>query len=143
LLKGEDSTGQAYKQIKETRARYEPEEPEDIVAGKTYYEGTTTKITVNVYERNTEARRICLEHYGFDCSVCGFNFETTYGTAGSEFIHVHHLKPLSEIAETYQLDPLNDLRPVCPNCHAMLHRRKPAYSIDDIKGMLRKRKTPI
>jgi hypothetical protein len=29
---------------------------------------------------------------------------------------------------------INDLIPVCPNCHAMIHRRKPAaYSIEEVK----------
>ena len=132
LLKGEHLTGPAYRQ-------YEAEEPEDIVPGQTYFEGATKNITVNVYERSTKARSICLQRYGFDCTVCGFNFETIYGRAGSDFIQVHHLKPLSEITGTYQLDPLDDLRPVCPNCHAMLHRRKPAYSIDEIKEMIQQR----
>ena len=36
------------------------------------------------------------------------------------------------------MDPIKDLRPVCPNCHAMLHRAVPALSIDDIRGRLRR-----
>jgi hypothetical protein len=143
LLKGESSASPTYRQIKETKVRYEAEEPEDIVAGEMYYEGATTKISVNVYERNAEARRVCLHRHGFNCSICEFNFEAVYGEVGEGFIHVHHLKPLSEITGTYQLDPVKDLRPVCPNCHAMLHRRKPAYSIDEIKEMLQKRKIPV
>ena len=42
----------------------------------------------------------------------------------------------SEISEAYEVNPITDLRPVCPNCHAMIHRQVPAYSIDDIKTML-------
>ncbi|MEI8372579.1 MAG: hypothetical protein WCJ35_07065 [Planctomycetota bacterium] len=34
----------------------------------------------------------------------------------------------------YKVDPVNDLRPVCANCHAILHRLKPAYSIDEVKA---------
>lgn len=52
-------------------------------------------------------------------------------------IHVHHLKPLGEVGEGYLLDPVADLRPVCPNCHAMLHRRKPALGIDELLQTLR------
>ena len=34
----------------------------------------------------------------------------------------------------YEVDSINDLVPVCPNCHAMIHRRKPAaYTIEGVK----------
>jgi len=36
-----------------------------------------------------------------------------------------------------QLDPVKDLRPICPNCHAMIHRREPPYTIEDLRVMLR------
>ena len=45
-----------------------------------------------------------------------------YGEIGKDFIHVHHLIPLNEIGKEYIVDYKNDLIPVCPNCHAMLHR---------------------
>jgi hypothetical protein len=87
-----------------------------------YYEGVKKTITVNAYERNPEARLKCLEYYGTNCEICGFNFEDTYGEIGKGYIHVHHVIPLSEIAKEYKIDPIRDLRPVCPNCHAMLHK---------------------
>lgn len=46
-----------------------------------------------------------------------------YGSLGKGFIHVHHKIPLSEIGDEYEVDYVNDLIPVCPNCHAMLHRK--------------------
>lgn len=52
------------------------------------------------------------------------SFDETYGMFAKDFIHVHHIKPLSEINEEYEVDPINDLIPVCPNCHAMLHRQQ-------------------
>lgn len=103
---------------------------------KVFLEGATRQIKVNAYERNAEARTICINHYGLNCSICGFNFEKFYGEVGAGFIHVHHLRPLSEIRQDYRLNPIKDLRPVCPNCHAMLHQRKPAYSIDELKAKL-------
>jgi len=110
--------------------------PEEVVINaeqKSYYEGSVRQITVNAYERDFEARKRCLDFYGFNCVVCGFNFEKKYGMAGKGFIHVHHLKPLSEIGEKYELNPIKDLRPVCPNCHAMIHKRKTPYSIEELK----------
>jgi len=67
------------------------------------------------------ARQQCIEHYGSRCSVCDFDFEQVFGERGRGFIHVHHLKPLSEIQDEYEIDPIQDLRPICPNCHAMIH----------------------
>ena len=68
--------------------------------------------------------------------MCEFDFEENYGEVGVGFIHVHHIVPVAEIGETYQVDPINDLIPVCPNCHAMIHKRKPPYSIKEIKDMM-------
>ncbi|MFG3611289.1 hypothetical protein [Rummeliibacillus stabekisii] len=51
-------------------------------------------------------------------------------------MYVHHLKELHTIGESYEVEPIADLRPVCPNCHAILHKRKPAYSIEEIKILL-------
>jgi len=61
----------------------------------------------------------------------------TYGDVGLEFIHVHHLRQLSEVGGEYEIDPITDLRPVCPNCHAIIHRRMPAYSLDEVTKFLR------
>jgi 5-methylcytosine-specific restriction protein A len=110
---------------------------EEAVEPKKYYEGNVQEIPISVYERNPKARKKCLEHYGVNCYICGFNFEDKYGAPGKGFIHVHHLKPLSEIKEQYELDPIKDLRPVCPNCHAMIHRSSTPNSINDVKRMLK------
>lgn len=100
------------------------------------WEGAKTRVTVNQYERDPDARARCLQHWGHDCVVCDFSFERQYGGRGAGFIHVHHLKPLGEIGEAYLLNPIEDLRPVCPNCHAMIHRFSPAASIDEIKALV-------
>lgn len=98
-----------------------------------WFEGGTTRVYVNAYERNAKARAECIAHYGLACSVCGFDFEKRYGEIGKSFIHVHHLVPLSEVKETYQVNPINDLRPVCANCHAIIHRTNPALTLDQVR----------
>jgi 5-methylcytosine-specific restriction endonuclease McrA len=104
-----------------------------------YYEGTKIKILVNKFERDTKARGKCIEHYGAVCTACKFDFKEKYGDIGKGFIHVHHKVPLSEIGKSYKVDPINDLIPVCPNCHSMIHKRKPKpFTIDDIKKKLKK-----
>lgn len=115
--------------------------PDEVEPSPTYREGSRRQAWVNAYERNAEARRRCLERYGTNCVICGFNFGKKYGPLGEGLIHVHHLKPLSEIAEEYEVNPITDLRPVCPNCHAVLHRHTPAHSIEEIKAILDQRST--
>ena len=93
-----------------------------------FREGGCRTVTINAYERDPEARAACLRHYGTCvCQICGFDFATVYGSIGLEFIHVHHLRPVAVIGHSggYIIDPAIDLLPVCPNCHAMLHTRKP------------------
>lgn len=86
-------------------------------------EGATTKATVLRYERDAEARRICVKVHGARCSVCGLDFGDAYGGFAQGFIHVHHKTPVAQAAQDgqYRLNPRTDLVPVCPNCHAMLH----------------------
>lgn len=104
---------------------------------ETFREGTVISVTVNAYERNPKARQRCIETFGYRCSVCDFDFELRYGPSGRGLIHVHHLHPLSAIGGDYQIDPVRDLRPICPNCHAMIHRQDPPYTIEQLRAMLR------
>jgi len=98
-----------------------------------FIEGTRKDALVTKYERNTKAREACLEYWGYSCRVCEMSFEEKYGDIGRSFIHVHHLIEIATIGEEYNIDGVNDLRPVCPNCHAMIHRRRPAYSIEEVR----------
>ena len=100
---------------------------------KTYTEGTGNQIIQTRYERNPHARVACINHYGYSCSVCEFDFEKRFGELGKNFIHVHHLTQVATVGKTYQVDPILDLRPVCPNCHAMLHRQNPPLTIEELK----------
>lgn len=113
---------------------------EEIDETSAIYEGALHRISVNAFERNPEARSKCIVHYGPRCFVCGFDFAKVYGEPGKDFIHVHHLRQISEIGEEYQIDPIRDLRPVCPNCHAIIHRRKHAYTIEEVQTFLHQAK---
>jgi 5-methylcytosine-specific restriction protein A len=111
--------------------------PEEVLLTALYIEGSTRSINVNAYERNQDGREACIQHHGLNCVVCGFNFERAYGSAAAGFIHVHHLRPLASVHEIYVLDPVADLRPVCPNCHAVIHRKDPPYTIEETQTMIR------
>lgn len=120
---------------------YNPFQNELISDDSVYKEGSVKQITINAYERNPDARKKCLEYWKYKCQCCGFDFEKTYGEVGKNYIHVHHKEPLSKIREEYELDPIRDLIPVCANCHAIIHRRIPAYKIEEIKFFLKKNKS--
>lgn len=112
------------------------EEPDEVELD--IKEGTRKTVSVIIRDRNLKARKECIEHYkSYLCQICGFDFEKRYGSIGINFIHVHHVKPISLSSGEYIVNPKEDLIPVCPNCHAMLHMRKPEpYSIEEIKKML-------
>lgn len=110
--------------------------PGEFTKKPTFREGSTRQVVVNAYERNSVARQQCINHHGATCVVCGFNFLAVFGPEADGFIHVHHLTPLSEIAAEYTIDPVNDLRPVCPNCHAVIHLAGGTRSIDEVREMI-------
>lgn len=107
---------------------------------KKYSEGAVKKVLVNAYERNPKARRDCVRHFGYGCQVCGMSFEDVYGEIGKRFIHVHHKKPVALRQKEYQVDAKRDLIPVCPNCHAMLHTRRPPLGINELRDAFEARR---
>lgn len=88
------------------------------------------------FERNKMARNRCIAFYGCKCGVCGFDFETVYGEIGRSFIEVHHLIPISKIRESYRIDPIRDLIPLCSNCHSMIHRMQSPMDIMELKRIV-------
>ena len=99
-------------------------------------EGQKKTISVNSFERNPKARQLCIDHWGNSCVVCDLNFATMYGELGEGFIQVHHMVPLSQIGKSYHVNPITDLRPVCPNCHSMLHKQSPPLKIEELKMLI-------
>lgn len=110
--------------------------PNEVSSGERLVEGAVRQVTVNAYERNPVARARCIEVHGAVCVVCNFDFGATYGSSASGFIHVHHIKSLASIGAEYEVDPVEDLRPLCPNCHAVIHMANPPRSIEEVKAML-------
>lgn len=115
--------------------------PEEIVSENRFVEGAIRRIKVNAYERSREARHKCLEAHGTACVVCDIDLELVYGPVARGHIHVHHLKPLSEIDEEYEVNPVTDLKPVCPNCHAIIHLGGKTRSIEEVKELMKEAET--
>jgi putative restriction endonuclease len=114
--------------------------PDEVPPTLSLVEGAACQITINAYERNPEARRQCIKFYGATCFICRFNFGAAYGPDAEGYIHVHHLKPLSEVGGEYVIDPVKDLRPVCPNCHGVLHLGGKYRTIDEVSQLMLQQK---
>lgn len=110
--------------------------PDDLPTAGPSMEGARQMVWVNAYERDRKNRDHCIAVHGTQCSVCEMSFGSVYGKVAEGFIHVHHLHPLSEVKEAHHVDPVKDLRPVCPNCHAVLHRRNPVLSIEELRELM-------
>lgn len=113
----------------------------DVSENEKYHEGHVRSVKVDVYERSSIARGKCIAYHGLNCLICGLNFGEEYGELGEGFIHVHHLRPLHTIKKDYVVDYKEDLIPVCPNCHAMIHRipNGKNMSVDEIKKTLKRK----
>lgn len=94
-------------------------------------EGIKSITQVETYTRSKQLRDFALEHFTVDgrisCDICTFNFSDFYGIdKGGNFIEIHHVKPIfqyegGQIIQTLQ-NAVQNLMPVCSNCHRMIHR---------------------
>ena len=99
---------------------------EEIVA-----EGRMITRCVQTHERSSRLRKIAIDAFTHDnvisCDCCGFNFLTYYGSAyGVDCIEIHHIKPIFlyegvSFEQTIE-NALQNLLPVCPNCHRVIHK---------------------
>ncbi len=103
-----------------------------------YTEGARLSVISTAIERNPFARKKCLDHYGYKCTICTYDFEENFGALGEGFIHVHHHVDIATKNAIHKVDPIKDLIPLCPNCHAMAHRKKPAIAVRILKDIYAK-----
>ncbi|WMJ67555.1 HNH endonuclease (plasmid) [Klebsiella variicola] len=110
--------------------------PEELLVAGNYIEGLQR---LSLLMRMSVTRLPCIAYHGALCKCCGFDFEKKYGEHGKGFIHVHHLRPLRTLGEDYRIDPVNELVPLCPNCHAMIHRGNEAkpLSVEELRAMMK------
>lgn len=114
---------------------------ENVQVYKTEYssfaEGSKKLVYTSKYERSPQLRRETLRIKGTTCVCCGFNFKSMYGCIGDAYIHIHHTKPLHIFEGEVITVSVEDMEPVCPNCHAMLHRKKTkTLSISELKNYI-------
>lgn len=109
---------------------------DEVAPSASLLEGARRQVLVNAFKRNPDARAKCLQYYGAVCFACGANFGKLYGQVAEGFIHVHHLRQLSSLDREYEVDPITDLRPLCPNCHAVAHMADPPYTMEKVQEFI-------
>lgn len=94
-------------------------------------EGAESIRSVKVRKRSAKLRDAAIKHYKVDniikCDICGFDFSKVYDGLGENYIEIHHKKPIYQYEDQEDdiiiANALENLVPVCANCHRMLHRR--------------------
>ena len=100
-------------------------------------EGSKKQRYTSYYERNPKLRHQALSIHGYTCMACNFNFEKAYGEKGKGYIHVHHIKPISDAGEGL-VNPATDMIVLCANCHSIVHRdRNNTLSLEELKRLLK------
>lgn len=99
-------------------------------------EGASKSELLTKYERSHLNRSLCLAYHGYNCKACGINLKDKYGDIARDFIHVHHLNPISE-SGIIKPDPIKDFVPLCPNCHAIAHLKNPPLTVEEIQKILK------
>lgn len=131
-----------YRRLWEVPSLDDPETP--LPDFESQVEGNKKLRFVAYYERSPENRKEAIRIHGYDCKGCDTNFEKKYGLLGKDFIHVHHLKPVSQYEKPKKIDPAADLTVLCPNCHAMVHRlRTKTLSVKELRDLIDKTKGAI
>lgn len=99
-------------------------------------EGVRGDRNVQVVKRSQKLRNVALEHFTHNgvikCDCCGFEFSSFYGANyGKNCIEIHHIKPIflyeeGNLVQTID-QALQNLLPVCPNCHRVIHKNHITY----------------
>lgn len=96
-------------------------------------EGKHIAREIVVIQRNQEARKKCIEHYGCKCAACGLVMSNKYGVVGEGVIEVHHLNPIHLFDDAHHVNYLEDLVPLCPNCHTIIHKFEDPGDIEGLR----------
>ena len=111
---------------------------EAVAQEESALEGLRTARLAAHFERNPKLRAAAVAIHGTTCVACQFNFEAIYGARGKDYIEVHHLVPVSQMAEPSTVNPRTDMTVLCSNCHRMVHRsREKPLSLHDLVEVVR------
>lgn len=97
-------------------------------------EGSKRIKEAQTYERSKLLRNYAVDHYTVDghiaCIVCTFDFLEVYGEIGRGYVEIHHQKSVFQYEDEdmamFMAKALDNVVPVCANCHRMIHRKRSA-----------------
>lgn len=119
------------------RVEYQPANS-SIIRGEELLEGVTEgavrTININQHERDPRNRKEAILKHGVRCFGCRQEMAEMYGEIAQGYIHIHHTKPISQGEQTPRID---DLIPLCPNCHAIVHLEDPPLTVNRLKEIIR------
>lgn len=114
---------------------------EMVVEGKTIFKETKHKKRCTKL-RNAVIQKFTKENGHISCSVCGFDFEEVYKELGKGYIEIHHEVPIYQYSDEgfgqYVEEAVKNMKPLCANCHRMIHRQKNPLSIEELKRIVGK-----
>lgn len=93
---------------------------------QSWREGARIEVTLSKAERDKAYRRAVLKKHGVVCKACGMIPKVDMQ------IEVHHLDPISEGERNTTLD---DLVPLCANCHRLAHSERPPIPLERLRAM--------
>jgi 5-methylcytosine-specific restriction protein A len=116
-----------------TEGRAEPDSYE--------YEADESGIVTRTHRHRERDRRLVaakrnqvLEETGaLACEACGWDAEALHGVPS--IVECHHLRAVSDL-EPGERTRLADVRLVCPNCHRLIHARRPWLTWAELVGLL-------
>jgi len=89
------------------------------------------------FARNPELARRAKARDSYTCQICSFKFRDAYGKLGESYAECHHLNPLSEhvmlSSDDSIITRIDRVVTLCANCHRMVHRERPALTIERVK----------
>lgn len=100
-----------------------------------YYveEGKRVKRTIIFIKRNRAIIQIKKQGSDGKCELCKFDFSKYYKLTTKDCLEVHHINPVSE-NKGLRVTKLSDLIIICPNCHSLIHSKKPPISYEEMKA---------
>lgn len=109
--------------------------PSEAELAAEYAEGERSAQERAFFRRSVKLRRDAISAHGCVCAACGFDFEARYGELGQGFIEIHHLSPLGERSAP-EKTTIDQVAPLCANCHRIVHRRSPPLTVPELKALL-------
>lgn len=94
---------------------------------ESWIEGGREELVYSKAERSPAVRKEALKHYGCKCHACDLK------PPHPSIIDIHHCDP---IAEGERQTTLEDVIPLCANCHRRAHTRKPPIPIEELRELV-------